>query len=860
MAPAACERSFMPSSCIGFSHSETQSVGFPRDTRGSTWADHPRRIVLADLPPNEKERFFEFLVANRVDFVADQDCQQYTATIRVLNPPADVARDREPRGSTRVRTPPCSPRKGKAPLPRSVGSKQVMRRKSSTLGLLPSSWVALGTEKTRDLSLKYHAFLKLAPPLVLTPKHMNQGQLMRIADETYTKAMTVPERAQPTSQFGKPAEEYPLPRTFRDCLLETVSGSFGLPQLVGQTCWGIVGSVEALRGESDALEIFGRFLDDTYDNIDFGFFLLIRSSVLRVRDGNDSKTRAQAGGKRAAKAASGAAGNGSGSAEKGSLRLTVRQCCAVLWSAMGKRREELQTAIATHLDEALAEHPGEDTLEADFLLCVALEEFHFARELPEPELPAPAIPMLKDDRLADQVVDAMILTLERRGIDLRDLFLDLDVDEETPLTPEQLRHLLDEGGLTFSDTEYAALLSRVDAEGHGQVAPVQVTKYLRKLEKRRVRQVLMEAPMHSAPEGAENHATLPRDLLPPDVVQQAEDLAKSLRSSLLQQGKAEVDGESTFEWALQAVMRGREVAEADGSPSLVDSLACNAASRDMPLAEMEQAWNTWLRDNKSPHKRVTLLRTAWTPQKEEEGTEHALPAGDKRHRSSLIQMPPEVFEQNLEANVKSLLEYATMDLAARACKATYQPDKVRKMLASFLAPIVDAMMGALVVDDFDQWLQLLRVEAAETGKNRPYFEMVRRAFIEALHSEIDGQKVKSICDAVVATPELEEIAFQEAEHITRSGNYAALSPTPGTSTQRLPATSVMDNRARSWDPPLGNAASAAPLESVGSPGVEPEETASRSTASSLSLAPVGAEPHAGTSAGIDDHPDIEESF
>ena len=44
-----------------------------------------KMFVFSDLPPEEKDRFMDFLVQNNVDFAWDNSDQTYVATIKIVN-------------------------------------------------------------------------------------------------------------------------------------------------------------------------------------------------------------------------------------------------------------------------------------------------------------------------------------------------------------------------------------------------------------------------------------------------------------------------------------------------------------------------------------------------------------------------------------------------------------------------------------------------------------------------------------------------------------------------------------------------------------------------------------------------------
>ena len=47
--------------------------------------DNTKMFVFSDLPPEEKDRFMDFLVQNNVDFAWDNSDQTYVATIKIVN-------------------------------------------------------------------------------------------------------------------------------------------------------------------------------------------------------------------------------------------------------------------------------------------------------------------------------------------------------------------------------------------------------------------------------------------------------------------------------------------------------------------------------------------------------------------------------------------------------------------------------------------------------------------------------------------------------------------------------------------------------------------------------------------------------
>ena len=54
---------------------------------------------------------------------------------------------------------------------------------------------------------------------------------------------------------------------------------FGLPGIVQQQCWDMLYTMHQLRREHQAIETFGRFMDEYYDSDDLLFALYARSTL-----------------------------------------------------------------------------------------------------------------------------------------------------------------------------------------------------------------------------------------------------------------------------------------------------------------------------------------------------------------------------------------------------------------------------------------------------------------------------------------------------------------------------------------------------------------------------------------------------
>jgi len=344
-----------------------------------------RRVVLADLPLAEKERFYEFLVANKVEFVADQSGETFVATIRVVPPEPNTARIT---GRAKQATK-ASIRRASSP-----PGKAKAKAKAATGRTAPSEDAAATLKAAQSvLRRRYTRFCNLLPTLTQPPKAVRRSALVRFAEEVYDA------RYEKDSQFIKSEaageQVGKLPQTFPDFVYEFAAKRYGLKSLVSNNCWGMISSVELLRGQHVGVDLFGKFVEESYDATDLLFFLFTRSAIDKVaaqaakktEDGAEGEEGAEAEKPKAAAKPKMAPKNPKEkAAAKAEIRLTLNQVVQIVKMAIDSKRQQLREQVIKKLDLAmLARTEGAarkaPTLEPERLLAIATEEYHNSRGL-----------------------------------------------------------------------------------------------------------------------------------------------------------------------------------------------------------------------------------------------------------------------------------------------------------------------------------------------------------------------------------------------------------------------------------------------------------------------------------------------
>lgn len=343
-----------------------------------------RRVILGDLPLSERERFYEFLVANKIEFIADQTGQQFVATIRVVPPEPSTAR-LTGRSRTSAK---AAVRADSAP-----ASKQSARMKqaAATINHAPIQDAATTLKAAQSvLRRRYTRFCNLVPTLQAAPKVIRRTALVRFADEIYDAryerdALTMQSEAEGQSRNKQV-------QTFPDFVYDFVSKRYGLKALLSNYCWGMISSVELMRTQSDSIEIFGKFLEESYDSVDLLFYLFLRSVINRVLEYSKGKTEEERGDSDSEEET-----EGKEHVKKKDSKYVpkevkmeppqIRKAINIALANNVRLRDKINGQLFSFMDERMVE-PGSKAvlgLDPNFVLKIAVDAYHQSREVSEDE-------------------------------------------------------------------------------------------------------------------------------------------------------------------------------------------------------------------------------------------------------------------------------------------------------------------------------------------------------------------------------------------------------------------------------------------------------------------------------------------
>eukprot|EP00929_Paragymnodinium_shiwhaense_P112758 TRINITY_DN81021_c0_g1_i1.p1 TRINITY_DN81021_c0_g1~~TRINITY_DN81021_c0_g1_i1.p1 ORF type:complete len:790 (-),score=183.30 TRINITY_DN81021_c0_g1_i1:318-2687(-) len=247
------------------------------------------RIILSNLPAAEKDKIFDFLVQNNVEFICDRGTKGYVATVR-------VEKDTKPK-----QQPPAQKRVPLASKPQFDTASTASQRtagnmKSGNSG--PPGTQLTDVFKQNDASMtanlhgtyrrKYTRFTAGIPTkMTERPKLLTKPKLLTLIDEVYqarfkADALILHNNAKramtSTGDSGKDNKELVH---FPRYVIEILKKKLGMRTLVSPNCWNLVHSVHSYRESDVSIDLFARFLEESYGSLDLLFFLYMRSHAER---------------------------------------------------------------------------------------------------------------------------------------------------------------------------------------------------------------------------------------------------------------------------------------------------------------------------------------------------------------------------------------------------------------------------------------------------------------------------------------------------------------------------------------------------------------------------------------------------
>mmetsp|Transcript_23412 Transcript_23412/g.43491 ORF Transcript_23412/g.43491 Transcript_23412/m.43491 type:complete len:643 (+) Transcript_23412:93-2021(+) len=339
-------------------------------------------VTLGELPLAEKERFFEFLVANKVEFIAEDE-ENFVATIKVVPPELSTARiNGRARASAQNR-------------PRSVsvpGGKK--RSQGGSRAAIPGPVQDVQTTARAAqacLRKRYRRFCQQLPPMAAPPKALAKAAILRFAEDLYEDRY---EKDASLTKRIKEGDSIPEQQGFPEFVFEFCKHRYGLKQVVSNNCWGLVSSVELLRGQHIGIETLGRFMEQTFDSEDLLFFLSLRIAVEKCLSMSTGHAAEELGGDeenaRSEKHAKARAARDEKTNRKKQIfqkdRLDPKQCLQIIRSTLSASMAEYRDKILKVVDQTMARFSWapdgsrrSPSLEPERLMQVAVEEYHNVR-------------------------------------------------------------------------------------------------------------------------------------------------------------------------------------------------------------------------------------------------------------------------------------------------------------------------------------------------------------------------------------------------------------------------------------------------------------------------------------------------
>jgi len=733
----------------------------------------PARVVFGDLPAFEKERMLAFLVANEVEFLPDSSGRWHKATVKVVrqeeaksglhqNSTSSLGQRSRLRGGEQATT-------GSLTATRENGNGGPNGALDDYNPAKSANLLSVAMEYAK----RYTRFTRLLPSLVQAPKLMLKAELINFCEEVYTARYTqdtqqlqqVVSAEAGSDQPKKKKKPSAGPASFPQSVLTYASKKFGLKQIVGQTCWNVARSVETHRLQHEGVELFGRFLEESYDALDLLFYLHIRNSAKQVISPGGTWCRAwrapvgqafhpqhrsvRGGG--AATTLPEAAQSPAGCSIR--TNLSVKQAMTVVKEVIDQ--DTLKATIFTCLKEAFekgGQTDGELSLDWDHFLMICTEEFHKARGTEG--LPARLATADAEDSI---VAEFQKLVHRRWGMSVAEAFAEFDKNGSGVITHDKFVELVTDDLGYSGDVE--DLWRLIDKPGAGFVG-LQEWKALTVQLQREVGDDATEddeVPM--LPAGWDRNMSPEAQAA---VLDESAEVAERLTASLMARGESDVKAEEVEVWALQVVLKKR------GGKGRTKPSAKQAGSNyNLSIEDLQQAWEGFKLEKDR----------AKSPSAKDHAAPHLLPTpkGLKAGLLAASGAPVEDWAElgendgadvpidDLETSVRQLLSSATEELVLQAIATNAgASEEIEDTMSSWLKealleeflPVTDALMESLVTGNLEAWLEHLAITPPGSSQQQEHFEALRSDFQDALATDINQDVVRRVCQATVSAAEL----------------------------------------------------------------------------------------------------------
>ncbi|CAE7416259.1 HERC2, partial [Symbiodinium sp. KB8] len=506
----------------------------------------PPRVVLADLPPAERERMLSFLVANKVDFKPDIS-GKFSAVVKVVRPEAT-----SPAASPSLGADKAADQINMAGwVPSASSTPSTSARTEETPG------AGKGTSLTAvqsELKKRFPTFTGLLPALGQHPKTMTKAELLSFIEEVYTARynqdlLQIQQHAEAEAVGVQIKKKLPSDLTSFPQSVVTVAGKrYGLRRMVGQVCWSVAKSVELHRAEHEGIETFARFLEESYDAIDALFYLEMRWAARQMTIPRGTWLRAwkmNQGFTPGHHFLAGAARPRTvdGQVSKTSVppgarpQLALKKALAAVREGIDKEApDSLKATICARVKQESGD--GANPIDWDRFLFLCTQEYRKAR----------CIASQRKERRGNQGILTAFSQLVSNtwGVSLQEAFAHFDVEGSGVISFDNFAQVV------ANDLAYEGA-----AKDLWDILDVQSKGYLEEEEWSQLgtsEQVEGSAPTEdkSLPSGWD------ADLGPEEsqaLLQEAREVAARLTNSLAERGAGEADPDEVFGWALRVVLK-----------------------------------------------------------------------------------------------------------------------------------------------------------------------------------------------------------------------------------------------------------------------------------------------------------------
>ncbi|CAJ1408981.1 unnamed protein product [Effrenium voratum] len=683
------------------------------------------RVVLADLPPAEKERMLSFLVANKVDFKPDLS-GKFTAVVKVVketpvkegrpNPPRQVTTSSKRRVPEKVKLDPA----------KMAGWEQSASSSASTSAREDNGHKPNLTAIQTEIRKRFPSFTSLLPSLTQHPKTMMKAELIGFMEEVYTARynqdlLQVQQQAEAEANGGKNKKKLPSDLTsFPQSVVTSAGKRFGLRQMVGQTCWSLAKSVEQYRSEHQGIEMFARFLEESHDAVDVLFYLEMRWAARQIMMPRGNWCRAWAKTPKVFSPQPRLAQVEPQGAVSKTFPPSTRPELP-LKKAMAAVREGIDPEAPEVLKASIISRLKEDAGDAavitwDRFLFICTQEYRKARCISSQKK------VLRKDSEAAEFARLIQETWE---MSVEEAFSKFDQDNSGIVTYETFTQIAnDELGFDAS-----GLWQQLDPEQNGTIG-IGEWELLNTLPSADPAQEELWPPGFSELSLEDREA----------LMQEAQEVASRLAVSLSEHGE-NLSNQEVMGWALRTVLKRRGKLGPERSPStpgLGRKKFEASHSYALSLDEMGQAW--------------TELRQAQSG----EGAEQSDLEG--------------IVRDNLAAATDALVDEALQEVGVT-------DDGVKEALLEEFMVVTDALMEAVVTGDMARWLQQLNIESPGSEDLQQQFQDLTMSF-ENLLSATDEESVASVCRSVVAAHELRVMCCQRAQDLLEDTGVNPVPDTP----------------------------------------------------------------------------------